>query len=183
MEKFYVSNWRKKTPKSIGSEVWRALMSLSNIICSIGASTCFSRETNQIAPGYYCRRGICHTCRSGFYSVDGGECENCPTGTTSIDSSSSCNSLLNFTRPGVEKVLIPYGTNKIRVYLKPGDDCRSDASRSGESDLLSSDCGVVSSCLISAPMNSTLYVIVGSSNHQNSAASSSSFEGNFSSSS
>jgi hypothetical protein len=154
-------------------------MSLSNIICSAGASTCISRETNQIAPGYYCRKGVCHTCSSGFYSVDGRECENCPTGTSSVPGSSSCSNLLKFTRPGVEKVYIPFGTNKIKVYLQEGGACRSETSDGGEFDQLSSNCGVFSSCLVSVPKNSSLYVIVGGSGHRDYSSTDGTDEGNY----
>lgn len=153
-------------------------MSLSNIICSAGASTCISRETNQIVPGYYCRKDICHRCSSGFYSVNGRECEECPTGTSSAHGSSSCSSLLKFTRPGVEKVYIPFGSNKIRVYLQEGGACTSRTSDGGEYDQFSSQCGVFSSCLVSVPMNSSLYVIVGGSSQSSSSTVYDTYEGN-----
>lgn len=154
-------------------------MSLSNIICSAGASTCISRETNQIIPGYYCRKGICQTCSSGFYSVDGRECENCPTGTSSIHGSSSCSSLLKFTRPGIEQINIPFPSTKIRAYLQEGGACGSETSDGGEYDQLSSNCGVFSSCIMSVPMNSSLYVIVGGSDQPDSSSWHDNYEGNY----
>ena len=127
------------------------------IICSSGIPTCFYVETNVTARGHYCQDAICFQCPSGYYGFDGKTCIQCPTGTSSVEGSISCGTSLTFDHPGLQKAYIPSDVAKINVRLWGGGG--ADSTTDGTTVFGGS--GSFTSCNISIPTTTTLYVLVG----------------------
>ena len=135
-------------------------MSVANaVLCSSGSPSCFYVETNLTARGYYCQDAICFQCPSGYYGVDGKTCIHCPTGTSSVEGSISCGTSLAFVHTGMQKVYIPSEVAKINVRLWGGGG--ADGANYGSTAFGGG--GAFTSCNISIPTSTTLYVLVGDS--------------------
>lgn len=125
-----------------------------DLICSLAsAPSCLDRITGLSKPGYHCNPA-CEPCPSGFYSTDGKDCRRCSYGTSSFRGSSSCGVSFNITSPGLHFAYIPLNVNKISVKLRGG----IGAYLHNQGRIMN---GGFSSCNITVPANSTLYVIVG----------------------
>ena len=126
---------------------------------SAGASTCFFSSTQTIAFGYQCVDNTCTRCPPGFYSDDGKTCQQCDLGFSSIIGSSRCGSTFNFISSGLQTLYIPIGVTKINVRLWGGGGV-GGWSGLDQSPGSSGGGGGFSSCNISVPMDSIIYVLV-----------------------
>ena len=129
-------------------------------ICeSSGASTCFFSSSQTIAYGYQCIDSTCSQCPPGYYSDDAITCQQCDLGFSSIAGSRGCGSSFNFLSAGLQPLYIPVGVTKINVRLWGGGGVggRSGLDKSPGS---SGGGGGFSSCNISVPMDSSIYVLV-----------------------
>ena len=140
----------------ICSRLSSSTMKLSeDLICSMASGqNCLDRITGLIKSGHRYNPAT-EPCPSGFYMNDKNDCLRCPYGMSSISGSSQCGASMNFASPGLHVAFIPLNVTKINVKLRGGNGHYMDNE---EAFTLG---GGFSSCNITVPANSTLYVIVG----------------------
>jgi hypothetical protein len=133
----------------------------ANVVCA-GSDIChyFGQVPIIPVPGYYCRQSQCYRCPTGSFSTNGMSCSECPYKTTSSAGSGSCMTNFNYTNPGIQRLRIPFGINKINIRMwggGGGGDKSANASTFPPSS--GGGAGFVS-CNISVNMNSTVYIVV-----------------------
>ena len=118
------------------------------------------------AAGYFCEQSICHKCPLGTYGTDGKGCNPCPYATwTDVTGAKSCKTSFLFSKPGKQKMFIPYGVSKINVKLWGGGGSGSDKAAISDKNIhfsVSGGGGGFSSCNISVTPNEYVYIIVAS---------------------
>ena len=85
-----------------------------------------------VGPGYFCEQ---NTCLKGTYSSNGRKCIHCPYATwIDLVGSTSCQKSIIFSKPGAQKIFMPYGVNKINVKLWEGrgGDCGDESGGEGD---------------------------------------------------
>jgi hypothetical protein len=111
-------------------------------------------------PGYYCQQSQCYRCPSGYYSTNGVSCSECPYKTTSSAGSGSCVANFNFTNPGIQRLHIPFGVNKISVRMWGGGGGGDKSANANNYPPSSGGGAGFVSCNISVNMNSIIYIVV-----------------------
>ena len=126
-----------------------------------GTGICYDQATVSIPqPGYGCQSSVCVKCSVGTYGPDGKKCYACPFGTWSPNTGEgSCSKSFSYTTPGLQKVHIPFGVNKISVKLWGGGGA-SDKSSDSTYVSHSGGGGGFSLCNLTVTMSSNVYVLV-----------------------
>ena len=148
-------------------------MSVIYPICSSsGAAICLWNHLQTAAIGYFCQQSICHKCPAGTYGADGKSCNPCPYATwADLSGTKSCQTSFLFSKPGKQKLFIPYGVSKINVKLwgggGGGGGGGSDKTAVSSQNIHFSESGGgggggggFASCNISVTDNEYVYVIV-----------------------
>ena len=134
---------------------------MSPAVCSsLGDSICRYSVSNTIATGYSCMSSVCHECPPGYYGTDGISCHKCRFGTWSVGRATACDSKFTYTKPGLVKVFIPFGVTKINVRLWGGGGAGDACSGAPYYLPSAGGGGGFSTCNVTIPMNTSVYVIV-----------------------
>ena len=142
-------------------------MSVIYPICSSsGAAICLWNHLQTAAIGYFCQQSICHKCPAGTYGADGKSCNPCPYATwADLSGTKSCQTSFLFSKPGKQKLFIPYGVSEINVKLWGGGGGGGISNKIAVSsqNIHSSESGGgggFSSCNISVTPYEYVYIIV-----------------------
>lgn len=148
-------------PRKVRWIVTRDWMTGKPVCQSGGTGVCYDQATVSIPqPGYACQSSVCIKCSVGTYGPDGRKCLPCPFGTWSpITGGGSCSTSFSYTTPGLQRVHIPFGVNKILVKLWGGGGA-SDKSSEPTYVSHSGGGGGFSLCNLTVTMSSNVYVLV-----------------------
>lgn len=147
-------------------------MSVDYPTCSSsGAAICVWNSLQIVAPGYFCEHSTCLKCPIGTYGSNGRKCIQCPYATwTDLIGSTSCQKSFAFSKPGVQKIFIPYGVNKINVKLWGGGGGSGGEGEGDQAVVFNENTAVsklgsgggFSTCNVSVTANEYVYIIVAS---------------------
>lgn len=133
----------------------------ANVVCT-GSGICHyvgQMQTTPV-PGYYCQQSQCLQCPTGSFSTNGIACSACPFKTTSSAGSGSCMTHFNYTNPGIQKLHIPFGVNKISLRMWGGGGGGDKSANPSVYPPSSGGGAGFVSCNISVNMNSIIYIVV-----------------------
>lgn len=133
----------------------------ANVVCT-GSGIChyFGQTQTTPVPGYYCEQSQCLRCPTGSFSTNGISCSQCPFKTTSSAGSGSCVTNFNYTIPGIQRLHIPFGINKINVRMWGGGGGGDKSAGFAIFPPSSGGGAGFVSCNISVNMNSIVYIVV-----------------------